>query len=246
MVHMIRFTALLLLVCISKELTARKMTDWRMNDAIIDSLTPDTGDVQTGTIIVRKKPIRPYVKVDYSLMLACVKDINQPMYDDSTGQGQWVNQPLIDTACIPKSLTRVLPQKKLQIGRTFAQSLKYEYSSADSARTDTLYIGFWIDTKGGIRGAYADDRENTTMPDELYNQLVVIAKTFLLWGDKGGGYITKRKFLRKGDFRRQDYYCIARVIVSSKPLTPEQVIAGQSSIPVMDYPYGGATGLEMR
>ncbi len=208
------------------------------------SFSADTTEVPAGTIIVRKKPILPYVKVDYTLMASCVTEIRQPDFSDSGAQ--WIAQPLFDTNCIPASLTRILPQKTLQLGRTYAQNIRYEYTAADSARMDTLYIAFWIDTKGNIRGAYLDEKENTTLPAEIYMQLKAITNTFRTWGDKGGGYMTKRKLLRKSEFRRQDYYCLARVVVSAKPLTKEQVIAGKSAVPVMDYPYGRAVGVEMR
>lgn len=218
-----------------------------MRTIVLDNSTAfaeDTTEVPAGTIIVRKKPILPYVKVDYTLMASCVTEIRQPDFNDSVAQ--WIAQPLFDTTCIPASLTRILPQKTLQLGRTYAQNIRYEYTAADSARMDTLYIAFWIDTKGNIRGAYLDEKENTTLPAEIYMQLKAITNTFRSWGDKGGGYMTKRKLLRKSEFRRQDYYCLVRVVVSAKPLTKEQVIAGKSSVPVMDYPFGSAVGVELR
>jgi hypothetical protein len=204
----------------------------------------DTSEVPAGTIVVRKKPILPYVKVDYTLMASCVTEVRQPNINDSVSQ--WITQPLFDTTCIPAALTRILPQKTLQLGRTYAQNIRYEYAADDSARMDTLYIAFWIDTKGNIRSAILDEQENTTLPVEIYMQIKALTNTFRSWGDKGGGYMTKRKLFRKSEFRRQDYYCLARVVVSAKPLTKEQVIAGKSAVPVMDYPFGRAIGVERR
>ncbi|MGL5891832.1 MAG: hypothetical protein ACRC3B_18205 [Bacteroidia bacterium] len=245
MMHTIRNIALLFFL-FGNMLAAQNTTVRTLVSANQVTVAEDTTAVPAGTIIVRKKPILPYIKVDYTLAAACVREVRQPDFNDSSGQGQWIAQPLFDTTCIPAALTRVLPQKTIQLGRTYAQNIRYEYTAADSARMDTLYIAFWIDTRGNIRGAYPDDKENTTLPAELYIQIKAITNTFRTWGDKGGGYRTKRKLFRKSEDRKQDYYCLARVIISAKPLTREQIIAGKSSVPVMDYPYGGAIGIEMR
>lgn len=211
------------------------------------AVAPDTLTVKTtGTIKVRKKPIRPYVRVDYTLSAACVTKVSVPTVFDSLVGEELVETPLFDTNCRPQNLQRALPQKTVQLGRTYAQNISYEYLTVDTPRTDTLMIGFWIDTQGRIRQAFPEDSTETTLPPALYEQLVGLTKTFGVWGDKGGGYYTTRKFLRPSEFKRQDYYCTARVIVSNRPLTPEQKRAGESSIPVMDYPYGGAVGVERR
>ncbi|MCA6364193.1 MAG: hypothetical protein IM638_14240 [Bacteroidetes bacterium] len=205
----------------------------------------DTSAKATRTIVVRRKPLLPYVKVEYNMFAVCATESRQLSFD-STNNGSWTNAALFDTACIPAGLERVLPQHRVQFGRTYAQNITYTYSPADSNRTDTMLVGFWIDRTGKIKNNYPDSPEATTMPPELYNQLVLISKSFQVYGDKGGGYFTRRKFLRPSEFRRSDYYCTVRIIVSARPLTPEQRIAGESAIPVMDYPIGGALGLEQR
>jgi hypothetical protein len=207
---------------------------------------PDTGSKATGTIVVRRKPLLPYVKVEYNLHAVCVTESRQPIFNDSTNRGEWTSIALFDTACVPRDLKRQLPQHRVQFGRTYAQNIQYSYNPADTNRTDTLVVGFWIDRTGKIKGNYPDSPEITTLPAELYKQLVIISKSFQVYGDKGGGYYTRRKFLRPSEFRRTDYYCTVRIIVSAKPLTPEQKIAGESAIPVMDYPFGGAIGVETK
>jgi hypothetical protein len=209
------------------------------------ALPTDTTAKATRTIVVRRKPMLPYVKAEYNMFAVCVTDSRQPVFD-SAGNGDWINIALFDTACVPAELSRVLPQHRVQFGRTYAQNITYTYTPADSNRTDTMLVGFWIDRTGKIKNYYPDSPEATTMPPELYNQLVLISKSFQLYGDKGGGYFTRRKFLRPSEFRRSEYYCTVRIIVSAKPLTPEQRIAGESAIPVMDYPIGGAVGIEQR
>lgn len=209
------------------------------------ALQPDTLDKTTRTIVVRRKPLRPYVKVEYNMYAVCVTENRQVDFDSTSG-GDWLTVALFDTSCIDNGLERVLPQHRVQFGRTYAQNITYTYNPSDSNRTDTMLVGFWVDRTGKIKNFYPDSPESTSMPDELYNQLVLISKSFQVYGDKGGGYFTRRKFLRPSEFRRSDYYCTVRIIVSAKPLTPEQRIAGESAIPVMDYPIGGAVGIEQR
>jgi hypothetical protein len=209
------------------------------------AMQPDTLEKATRTIVVRRKPLRPYIKVEYNMFAVCVTE-NRQVDFDSTGSGDWLTLELFDTSCIDNGLQRVLPQHRVQFGRTYAQNITYTYSPSDSNRTDTMLVGFWVDRTGKIKNCYPDVIEATTVPPDLYGQLVLISKSFQVYGDKGGGYFTRRKFLRPSEFRRSDYYCTVRIIVSSKPLTPEQRIAGESAIPVMDYPIGGAVGIEQR
>lgn len=209
----------------------------------------DTSDVVEGVIVVKKQiknqsggsggtdtlpgfkphhppvqasPIKPYVKVEYSLFLSDVKEV--PIIREVNGQEFRDKVPVFDSAVYRQlDVERVYPQKSTSLARYFSENISYNYKASDSLRSDTMIIGVWITPTGKIRWAEADTALAKQMPKELCNDLERAANGLREWGwGKGGGFNTQRRFLRPSQFRSESYYCELYVIVSGRPQTVEQ------------------------
>jgi hypothetical protein len=193
-------------------------------------------DIRAGVVRVQKPNIIPYVKVEYRLSLAHVTQVNVevPVNNGIPGYTEIDRVPVYDSMRFPQSLSRVFPQKKTLLSRYFTDNMSYMYSSA-APRTDTLFVGMWIDKSGKIRFVQADT-SNTKMPVDLAGELVSLSNSLrnTEWG-KGGGYATKKKFLRPSEYFSESYYCEMFIIVSSAPLTDEQRNTGVHYAP-FDFP----------
>lgn len=209
----------------------------------------DTSDVIEGVIVVKKQikngnssgngqdssfhanrqpekiqptTITPFVKVEYSLFLSDVREV--PVIREVNGQEFRDKVPVFDSAVYrSQEVQPVYPQKSTSLAKYFSEGIEYKYKISDSLRADTLVVGLWITSTGKIRWAEADTALANTMPKELRNQLEGSANALREWGwGKGGGFNTKRRFLRPSEFRAESYYCELYVIVSGRPLTVEQ------------------------
>jgi hypothetical protein len=192
-------------------------------------------DIPTGKIKVKKPEIHPYVKVEFRYTLAHVRktEVLVQVAPNLPLERDWA--PVYDSAYSVR-LKRMYPQKTLQLARYFSTNMLFTYTSSDTPRADTMYVGMWIDSKGKIRYVRPDTSWTGDMPVQLAVELYSIASSLrdMDWG-KGGGYFTEKRFLHQPEFFGESYYCEMYVIVSSYPMTAEQKRSGSKFAP-FDYP----------
>lgn len=176
-------------------------------------------------------PIVPFVKVEYSLFLSSVKEV--PVMREANGQEYRDKVPVFDSAVYKRQEVQpVYPQKTSSLARYFSENITYKYKPADSLRSDTLVVGLWISPAGKVKWAEADTTYENVMPRELMIELARSANGLREWGwGKGGGFNTKRRFLKPSQFVSESYYCELYVILSAKPLTIEQKTTGVKYAP---------------
>lgn len=167
-------------------------------------------------------PVTPFVKVEYSLFLSSVKEV--PIIREANGQEFRDKVPVFDSLVYTRQeVEPVYPQKASSLARYFSENISYKYKASDSLRSDTMIVGLWITSTGKIKWAEADTAFAYGMPKELKTELDRAANGLREWGwGKGGGFNTKRRFLRPSEFRAESFYCELYVIVSAQPLTVEQ------------------------
>ncbi|MGL4596784.1 MAG: hypothetical protein ACRCYO_04615 [Bacteroidia bacterium] len=190
----------------------------------------DTLEIAEGVIRVERPHIRPFVQVDYSLHLAKVSmmEVLVPAGNGVDSSVERDRQPFFDTTFYPKTLERVSPVATTHLSKVLAKNLFYTYSANDTPRIDTVTIGLWITKNGKIKQIFPVSEIPEGMSEILYEELCIGATHIAIWNrdNKGGGYMTRRRFLRPSEFVPENYYCVMRVVISSMPLTPEQVSTG--------------------
>lgn len=204
----------------------------------------DTGEIPEGVIYVRKPHINPFIKVDYKLFLSRVMlaPVEVPVGDGIMPEIDTV--PIYDSAYYKrafyvKNTDKNYPVKSEFYAKYFAENLHYQYSSADTPRVDTLTIGMEILSNGKVKYITPYTELAGNMPKEMLDQLTHLSMGITSWGT-GGGYQTKKKFLKPIQRIPENYYCEIYVIVSSYPLTQEQKNTGMAYSP-FDYPLNSPT-----
>ena len=189
-----------------------------------------------GVIHVRKEQIAPYVKVEYVLNLAHVRQVEVLVPVGKNMPPERTTIPQFDSTLFPYSLHRVYPQKTTALSRYYSTNIDFNYAPSDTPRADTMYVDLWIDKNGKIRYAAPDTFHTGKMPHELMLQVASISQSLYgqEWG-KGGGYSTPKKFMQPSEFTPESYHCELRVIVSSYPMTVEQKRTGAKFAP-FDFP----------
>lgn len=206
----------------------------------IQKTSPPNGGGSTGSlpndfhdryIITPPAQIVPFVKVEYSLFLSSVKEV--PVIREANGQEFRDKVPVFDSAVYKRQQVQpVYPQKTSSLARYFSENITYKYKPSDSLRSDTLVVGLWITSTGKVKWAEADTTYANAMPRELMIELARSANGLREWGwGKGGGFNTKRRFLKPSQFVSESYYCELYVILSGKPLTVEQKTTGVKYAP---------------
>lgn len=209
--------------------------------------------ISVGTIIVVKQPIAPFYKVEYVMRriadpLKAEKKVITPVRDgkrdtaaaaigaDTTqyastdGTGEWEitkrrSNPANDSLQLEKGARLVFPRTTTLLSKHYADDVNYFYTSADTPRVDTIRIGFWINKQGAVKRVYIRKGSEEKMNKDLYDQIVGAALKIKKWGEPGG-YWPRKRFLRKQEFVKDNFYCDMYIIVSSYPMSMEQVKSG--------------------
>lgn len=190
----------------------------------------DTGDqprtMPQGVIKVRKPKVRPFFKCEYYLTLCRVREVEilVPAANGIPGVYERDRVPVFDSA-ISAANERVYPQKSMHFSRLLADSILFSYAFEDTASIDTMVVELWIGTNGKLKWTRPDTLNNGDMPRELQRELFFITRNLRDWG-RGGGYKEPKRFLRKQHRMAGNYYGVLYIIVSAKPLTPEQKHTG--------------------
>jgi hypothetical protein len=192
---------------------------------VVDKLADSLPDRPEGVIVVRKPPVKPYIRVEYRLVpIQIKKSKKRTIVTDAKGDSKRITEVQYDTLS-DRNSSIVPPDKTLQLGQSYAQKLNYLYPSTDTSRTDTIRMIFWINQKGQIGGVFPDSTFASSADPKLIEQIHTISLQFKTWGRAPG---TKKKFfglLHDHQFSEPlDFYCIAYVIVSSVPTLPEREI----------------------
>jgi|GEM_PF-2668915 len=196
----------------------------------------DTSDVVSGTIRVQRTPAAPYYKVEYYMRRVADpakvqrRRAKDPVIDSASadvsafaasGDRVKSKDPGRDTLSLEKGATLVHPSTTTLFSKHFADEVAYYYSIADTPRVDTMRIGFWISTSGAVKGVYIRENENEKIPASIYDQVIGASLKLRKWGTPGG-YWKRKRFLRKQEFVRDNYYCDMYVIIASFPMSVEQ------------------------
>lgn len=199
---------------------------------LAQQVQPDTPRaVKQGVIKVRKPSVQPYVKCEYYLTLARVREVEVlvPATNGLPGVMERDRVPVFDSS-YSRLNQRVFPQKTVHFSRLLVDQIKYAYPFGDTSSVDTLVVEMWIGKNGKIRWRNVDTTYSSDMPPELELEIYQAVNSMTEWG-KGGGYMTPKKFLRKQKRMAESYYCVMYIIASAKPMTVEQKATGARYAP---------------